>query len=179
MPDSEWILISYHVPTNPSAVRVATWRALRQQGAVPLGDGLYALPGSESNRTFVIELAERINRGGGSAISFTAVPLEAEDEAAMRLKFEAARYDEYRQVVKSAGKLVDHIEREEATEDFRLAEVDSLEEELNKVRAQLGRAISRDSVRYPARDEAERAIDEAATRLQEYVTQAFQKENQE
>ena len=37
----EWLLLSYSVPAQPSALRVATWRALKQAGAVLLGPGLY------------------------------------------------------------------------------------------------------------------------------------------
>ncbi len=176
---AEWLLISYHVPSHPSAVRVATWRALKQIGAVALGDGLYALPATPGHESQLLQVSERIAGGGGSAISFRAAALTPEDENAVQQKFLAARHDEYLQVAKSANKLVDHIGREEATEDYRFAEVESLEEELEKVRRQLDRVIARDHLALPVREQAEAAIREAESRLQDYFDHAYRRENQE
>lgn len=176
---SDWLLISYRVPTNPSALRVATWRTLKQLGAVSLSDGLYALPATDQYRTALLHLAFKISEGGGASISFRAAALTEEDEYALHEKFEAARNDEYRQVAKSAGKLVDHINREEESGDYRLAEVDSLEEELNKVRRQLERAVARDAVGLAIREDAESALSKAELRLQEYVDHAYRQENHE
>jgi hypothetical protein len=176
---ADWLLISYHVPTHPSALRVATWRALKQLGAVSLSDGLYALPATDPYRTALLQLGSKISEGGGVSISFHAKALTQDDEHALQEKFEAARHDEYRQVAKSAAKLVDHIDREEESGDYRLAEVDSLEEELNKVRRQLERAVARDAVGLAIREDAESALAKAELRLQEYVDHAYRQENSE
>jgi hypothetical protein len=176
---TDWLLISYHVPTNPSALRVATWRALKQLGAVSLGDGLYALPATDPHRESLLHLADRIAEGGGSAISFNATPLTEADERAIQQKFEAARYDEYRQVAKSAHKLIEHIDREEESRDYRFAEVDSLEEELNKVRRQFERAVSRDFAGLGLREEAQAALVAAEQRLHLYLDNAYREENRE
>ena len=45
----DWLLFSYRVPAQPSAVRVAVWRDLRQHGALGLGTGLYALPDRDTD----------------------------------------------------------------------------------------------------------------------------------
>src|SRR5207253_290966 len=97
---SDWLLISYHVPNQPSALRVAAWRALKQQGAVLLGPGLYALPDTRPHQAALSDLTERIVDGGGTAISFAAAALTDDDARALQLKFEAARHDEYQQVIK-------------------------------------------------------------------------------
>lgn len=174
-----WLLISYHVPTHPSALRVATWRSLKQLGAVALGDGLYALPEGAAQREAIAALTERIAAGGGSSICFVANALTPEDEEALHQRFLAARHDEYRQVVKSARKLIDHIGREDATEDYRFAEVESLEEELEKVRRQLRHVLGRDHLGVASRVEAQAAVLEAEARLQEYFDHAYRRENQE
>ncbi|HEY5476948.1 MAG TPA: Chromate resistance protein ChrB [Tepidiformaceae bacterium] len=176
---SDWLLISYHVPTNPSALRVATWRALKQRGAVTLGDGLYALPATPGHREALLQIADRIADGGGTAISLNASALTAADERALQHRFEAARRDEYLQVQKSARKLVDHIGREEQSHDYRFAEVESLEEELNKVRRQFERVVERDSGDPPVREEARAAVTAAEERLQLYLDNAYREENRE
>lgn len=168
----QWLLISYHVPTNPSALRVATWRALKQLGAVALGDGLYALEASGEHRDAISKLSARIKRGGGSSICFEGVGLTDADHAALRDKSNAAREEEYRQVVKSALKFIDHVGREDASKDFRFAEVESLEEELDKVHRQLDRVIRRDAIGMALRDEAQLRLADARARLDEYIEHA-------
>ncbi len=171
-----WLLVSYHVPTHPSALRVATWRALKQHGAVPLGYGLYALPATDANREALSSVVARITDGGGEAIAFRATALTAVDAGALRAKFEAARLDEYAQVVKSARKLVAHIGREEDEGDFRYAEVESLEEELNKVRRQLALVANRGGGDLPAHAEARAAVTDAEERLQAYLDRAYRED---
>lgn len=173
----EWLLVSYHVPTHPSALRVATWRALKQHGAVPLGYGLYALPATDANREALAAVAERIAEGGGESVAFRATALGATDAATLQEKFESARLEEYRQVVKSAGKLVAHIGREDDEGDYRYAEVESLEEELNKVRRQLTLVANRGGADLPAHADAEAAVAAAEERLQAYLDHAYREES--
>lgn len=170
-------MVSYHVPNEPSAVRVATWRALKHVGAVKLGDGLYFLPNTDACTASLEELRGRIEIGGGSALTIVARGLSDADEANLQELFAAARADEFHQVFKSSARLVEHIAREEATDDYRLAEVDALEEELEKVRRQFQRASDRDHLGAAGREEAANAVSEAAQRMRRYLDEAFRKEN--
>lgn len=176
---SGWLLICYHVPTQPSALRVSSWRALKELGAILLGPGTYALPDTPSFREALEQLTERIVEGGGAAIAFTAAALTDDDRRAIELKSEAARHDEYRQVVKSARKFYAHVEQEERDRDYRFAEVESLDEELNKVRRQLQLVIERDLNVLSQQQEAIEAVHDGETRLQQYLDNAYQEENAE
>lgn len=174
---AKWLVISYKAPTEPSALRVASWRALKQLGAVKLGDGVYLLPCIPACTRALDELGARIRDGGGSALALTADGLTAADEAVLRQAFEASRADEFSQVQRTAVRLVEHIGREEATDDYRFAEVDTLEEELEKVRRHFQRALDRDYLGSPAREAAAAAVSEAAQSLARYIDEAFRREN--
>lgn len=174
-----WLLLSYRVPNQPSALRVATWRALKHVGAVLLSPGLYALPDAPQNQDLLGDLSARIVSGGGVAITLSAEALTGEDQRSLELKFEAARHDEYRQVIKSARKLYAHVEQEERDHDYRFAEVESLEEELNKVRRQLALVRERDSLGLTIAHEADEDVALAEARLQQYLDKAYQEENRE
>ena len=175
---AQWLLVSYHAPTEPSALRVATWRTLKDLGAVKLGDGLHCLPNTPASVAKVEELRARLQDGGGSALAVVASGLSPADEAALATAFLAARTDEFNQVQRWAQRLIDHIGREEATDDYRYAEVDTLEEEMEKVRRQFRRAADRDHFgATPARTEAAATVSEAAQRLGRYIDEAFRKEN--
>ena len=47
---SEWVLLAYRLPREPSTPRSALWRKLRRLGAAQLLDGLAALPLDARNR---------------------------------------------------------------------------------------------------------------------------------
>lgn len=175
----KWLLLSYSVPSQPSALRVATWRALRQAGAVLLSPGLYALPKAPKHEALLSDLSTRILAGGGTAITLAAAAFTEDDERALVSRFESAREEEYRQVIKSARKFYAHVEQEERDRDFRFAEVESLEEELNKVRRQLELVHERDPLSPAIRSEAHDAIEAAAERLQQYLDRAYQEENRD
>lgn len=174
---SRWLLISYHIPTEPSALRVATWRAVKQLGAVKLGDGLYCLPNTPTCLESVNALQERIKAGGGDALALVASGSSAADESSLADAFMAARADEFAQVERWARRLIEHIGREEATDDYRFAEVDTLEEEMEKLRRQFQRVVERDYLGSPARVDAASALSQAAQRLSAYVDEAFRNEN--
>lgn len=144
-----------------------------------LGAGTYALPDAPAHRAALQHLAKRIVEGGGTAIAFAAATLADGDRRALELKTEAARHDDYRQVVRSARNLLDHIEREESEHDYRFAEVETLDEEIAKVRRQLALVTERDAAGIPARGDADAAVRAAEERLQRYMDNAYREENTE
>lgn len=173
----DWLIISYRVPNEPSAVRVATWRALKQLGAVKLGDGAYFLPNTSACADAMADIRTRITAGCGAAVVIVAEGMDDADRAFLTAEFAAARADEFSQVARSAARLVEHIGREESTDDYRFAEVDALEEELEKVRRQFQRAVDRDYLACPVREAAATALSEADSRLRRYLDEAFRREN--
>ena len=41
---SDWVLLAYRLPREPSTPRITVWRKLRRLGVAQLVDGLVALP---------------------------------------------------------------------------------------------------------------------------------------
>src|SRR5215212_5047748 len=60
---TSWLLLSYKLPANPSALRVYVWRKLKRLGAILLNDTIWVLP--DTSRTaehlqwLVTEIQER------------------------------------------------------------------------------------------------------------------------
>jgi hypothetical protein len=173
-----WLLFSYRVPSQPSALRVSLWRELRQHGAVGLGSGLYALPELAEYTELLQRLSERVAQGNGTAMSFRASALTDADQEKIAEAFAAARHEEYLQVIKSARKLAAHIAQEDRDADYRFAEVESLEEEFDKVRRQLARVVRRDFTGTPIRTDADSAVATASDRLQQYIENAYRQSDE-
>ncbi|MBI2936442.1 MAG: hypothetical protein HYY31_06540 [Chloroflexi bacterium] len=127
----------------------------------------------------ITQMSKRIIEGGGVALKFEAVAMTKADDASMRQMFEGARTDEYMQVARGARRLIEHIRRELQHRDFRLAELETLEEELEKVRRQHRRVVARDHLGTPAKEEADSAIFEAEKALQEYFEKTYENEYRE
>src|SRR3954453_17793835 len=64
---TQWILLAYRLPRNPSTPRSALWRKLRRLGAVQVVDGLSALPLEPRNREQLEGLGGEVGEAGGEA----------------------------------------------------------------------------------------------------------------
>src|SRR2546421_12267955 len=62
MAESEWVLLAYRLPRDPSGPRVTVWRKLRRLGAVQLVDGLVALPADAATVEAFDWLADEVVR---------------------------------------------------------------------------------------------------------------------
>lgn len=67
-----WALLLVTLPTQPSAVRVRVWRALRALGCPALRDGAYLLPADGAAQ--FEPLADEVRAHGGTAIVLTLSP---------------------------------------------------------------------------------------------------------
>jgi hypothetical protein len=63
----QWLLLSYTLPREPSAPRVALWRKLKKLGAILLHDALWVLPATPALEEQVRWLATEIAEADGSA----------------------------------------------------------------------------------------------------------------
>lgn len=150
---TEWVLLSYRMPREPSTRRIAAWRRLRRLGALQLGDGLYALPASSSTREQLDWLAEEAVDAGGDATVWIAraATVRQDRDLASQMKMSAA--EEYREVIKEA-------------DDVARAAPGTRERSLARLRRELRRIAQRDHFPPPEREHARAAVEELA-RLRE------------
>lgn len=149
MSETEWVLLAYRLPREPSTPRISVWRKLRRLGAVQLVDGLVALPASAQNREQFDWLADEIVDAAGEAWTWTATPGSKEQQRALSARMTAAAIEDY---------------------DALLAEVDAVlsagqppaRRTVERLRRELRRIEARDP--FPAKDRR-RSIDRLAARL--------------
>src|SRR5438067_10624396 len=101
-PMSEWVLLAYRLPREPSTPRITVWRKLRRLGAVQLVDGLVALPASARNREQFDWIADEILEAGGEAWTWTATPGSKEQQRALVARMDDVARNDYRALLEEA-----------------------------------------------------------------------------
>lgn len=102
---SEWVLLAYRLPREPSTPRIALWRKLRRLGAAQLVDGLVALPADDRTVEAFDWLADEVLDAGGEAWTWRAQPGSKAQEQALRRRMTATVADDYRALLAEANEL--------------------------------------------------------------------------
>jgi hypothetical protein len=90
-----WLLFIHQLPSQPSNLRVTTWRRLQQIGAIPLKQAVYALPDTPEAREDFEWLKTEVKAAGGDASVFAASHVDAWSDDALIEEFRRARQDTY------------------------------------------------------------------------------------
>jgi hypothetical protein len=153
------VLLSYRVPREPSAPRIAVWRKLKRLGVAQLGDGLVGLPADARTREQLEWIAEEVTQAGGSAGLWLARPATAAQERELAEAMAAARAAEYEALAARAVAARAALGPAQATALWRL-------------RGELRRIIRRDYFPPVAREQARAAVEALARADQPAATVA-------
>jgi hypothetical protein len=154
---TDWVLLAYRLPREPSGPRVTVWRKLRRLGAVQLVDGLVALPASAQNRERFDWLADEILEAGGEAWTFAATPGSKSQQRALAARLTDAAAEDYRSLLEEIEAVLASAERPHRRTVERLRrELRAIEDRdpfPPKERATVRRAVSRLATRLDAVDD--------------------------
>lgn len=98
----DWVLLSYRLPREPSAPRVALWRRLKRLGVARVSDGLVALPADARTREQLEWAAEEIVEHGGSSSVWLAQPSTSAHERELASAMAAERAAEWTEIADAA-----------------------------------------------------------------------------
>ena len=98
----EWVLLSYRLPREPSAPRVALWRRLKRLGVAQVVDGLVALPADARTREQLEWVAEEVLEQGGTSSVWLARPATAAHERDLAATMATDRAAEWSQLKEAA-----------------------------------------------------------------------------
>lgn len=96
---TDWVLLAYRMPREPSTPRVNVWRKLRRLGVAQLVDGLVALPADARTREQLDWIAEEVLEGGGEATVWLGRPASAAQERRVAEEMAELVRAEYQSVV--------------------------------------------------------------------------------
>jgi hypothetical protein len=99
---SQWIMLVYRLPREPSTPRITLWRKLRRLGVAQVMDGVVALPAGGDAREQLEWLAEEVVQAGGEATIWLAQPATAAEHRALAQAMTERVEAEYRAIAEAA-----------------------------------------------------------------------------
>jgi hypothetical protein len=169
-----WLLLIYRVPAEPTRLRSTVWRRIKSLGAIYLQNSAAALPASPSAERALRRLRKEILDMSGSAVLLSCAVLAGEAE--VRAAFQAARDDEYEEIVDRCEDFLQQVSKEYAADHFTYAELEENEVDLVKLRNWFARVRERDVFGADGRQAAEKALEACARSLEDYATRVYAEE---
>src|ERR1700752_3078323 len=137
-----WLLLVYRIPSDPTRLRAAVWRRLKSLGAVYLQNSAAALPATDGAGRALRRLRREILEMNGSAVLLSCSALAGEQD--MVALFQAARDDEYDEILDKCRDFHAGLEKEYDAHHFTFGELEENEVELVKLKNRYAKVRVRD-----------------------------------
>lgn len=175
--ERHWLLLIYRVPADPSSARSALWRETRRLGALSLQHGVWLLPLSESSRAAYARLTHRIEEYGGEATTLETFSPDETWQTKMVERFNAARNEEYEEIIDETERFCEEIAREQRKEKFTFAELEDEESNLERLRKYLSQVQARDVFNAQTQTQAIAEVERCAQVLEVFAQQIYERQN--
>lgn len=157
-------------------LRVQVWRKLRSLGALYVQQSVCLLPARPAVSREVARLADRVRRQGGTARVLQVDLIDSGEQAGVIAELNAARDDEYTELLERLPELSEELERERGRGRASYVEVEENEADLQRYRSWLKKITDRDYFGAPAGATARAAVASAARQLEEFEAEALRRE---
>jgi hypothetical protein len=171
---SGWLVLVYRIPTEPTRLRSTVWRRLKALGAIYLQNSVAALPAGTASERALRKLRHEILEMSGTAVLLSSTVLMGESN--IKATFQAARSEEYEEIVDRCDGFLAEIEKEYVKSHFTYAELEENEVDHAKLVNWLDKVRARDQFGAPGREEAEEAIRKCEQALEAYASRVYAEE---
>jgi len=169
-----WILLTYKVPSEPAAKRIALWRKLKGMGAVYLQSGVCLLPKTDDHLRRLKMLENDAVEMGGEAVLLETGPLDRAQEDKVVGRFKADRDEAYSEFLHKCADFEAEIAKETADEHFTYAELEENDVDLEKLKGWLAKIRKLDFYDAPLSAEADARLQHCVTLLEAYAQRVFE-----
>lgn len=173
MSQNEWTAINYTLPREPSRARVSIWRKLKKIGAVSIQQSMWILPSTDENYNLLNEIKNEVSQNGGEAFVMT-ISTDEDGKKIIIEKFNAAREEEYGELLEQCEEFFREIDKETARENFTFAEIEENEEELDKLKQWYEKIAARDSFGAPLQKKAESTLSKCTEALDGFCDKVYE-----
>lgn len=158
MKQTEWLMLNFTLPKEPSRIRVSAWRKLKKAGSINIGQSMWVLPPSDEHTAVFSEIAGDILQNGGEAYILIANFISTGNTEDIADFFNDARDEEYKEFLGKCEDFIREIEKETEKENFNFAEVEENEDEYAKLTAWLKKITNRDFFSAPLKSTSVEAL---------------------
>ncbi|WP_370144429.1 Chromate resistance protein ChrB [Streptacidiphilus sp. EB129] len=171
-----WLVLVYKVPAEPTRLRAGVWRKIKGLGAIYLQNSVAALPWSSGAERAFRMLRNEITEMGGTAQLMESQVLAGGAEIAQA--FNAARDDEYEEIIDRCQDFLGEIEKEYRAEHFTYAELEENDEDLVKLRNWFAKIQARDVLGASGSAATTAALQRCAEALDGYAARVYAEEGE-
>ncbi|MGC6174559.1 Chromate resistance protein ChrB [Lacrimispora sp. 38-1] len=173
MEQNEWIAINYTLPREPSRTRVSIWRKLKKIGAVSIQQSMWILSSNAGNYSLLNEIKNEVLQNGGEAFVMS-IFVNEDGQKIIIEKFNAARDEEYGELIEQCEEFFKEIDKEIARENFTFAEIEENEEELSKLKQWYEKIAARDSFCTPLQGKVKLMLSKCTEVLNDFCNKVYE-----
>lgn len=165
--------MTYKVPSEPAAKRIALWRRLKGLGAVYLQNGVCLLPKTDDHIRRLKILENDVSEMGGESVILETVALDRAQEDKVVSRFSADRDEQYREFLGRCADFEQEIAKEIAINKFTYAELEEEDADLKKLQGWLEKIRKLDFYGAPLAEEAIAGLRVCEELLDSYAQRVF------
>jgi hypothetical protein len=139
MPEITWLLLTYKVPPEPAAKRMAIWRRLKGMGAVYLQNGVCLLPKTDDHIRQLKMIENDIAQAKGQGVILETMALDRGQEEKVIARFKADRDDAYEEFIDKCDDFEREVAKEVEAKHFTYAELEENDVDLKKLQGWLAK----------------------------------------
>jgi hypothetical protein len=167
-----YLFILYSLPSEPSRIRVAAWRAMKKLGALNVQQSLWMLPRYPGVDQEIAQIAETIESDGGSVSIVVGEFVYGKED--IIAKFNQEREQEYTELLSYCQSFHEEIRTETEKKNFTFSELEENEEEFNKLTGWFKKIKKRDCFNSHVGKTAAKEIEKCKSELQEFAQKIYE-----
>ena len=161
------------MPAEPARHRMALWRDLRRAGAVPVAQGVWALPDLPAVETLLDRARRHAAAAGVEVLVLSAAGRDPASAARLDALYADARAQEWAEFTSDCDKFLAEIDKEEQLGKYTLAELEEEEQSLDRLRRWYRDLRARDLLGTAASVDADQHLKRCAERLDQYAERVY------
>jgi Protein ChrB, N-terminal len=174
MSDIVWLLLTYKVPPEPAARRIAIWRRLKGMGAVYLQNGVCLLPKTDDHVRRLKMLENDIAEAKGESVILETVALDRAQKDKVIARFKSDRDDAYEEFIDKCDDFEREVAKEVEAQHFTYAELEENDVDLKKLQGWLAKIRQLDFYGAARSAEAETRLKGCVAVLDDYARRVFE-----
>ncbi len=168
-----WLLLTYKVPPEPAAKRMAVWRRLKGMGAVYLQNGVCLLPKTDDHVRRLKMLENDVAEAKGESVILETVALDRVQEEKVISRFKADREEAYEEFIDKCDDFEREVAKEVEVRHFTYAELEENDVDLKKLQGWLSKIRKLDFYGAERATEAEQRLKGCEEILDDYAKRVF------